>query len=157
MSRPAGGSTAGRVTLTGTASRTGAGQPVTAASMAQASQRAHSRGPYSANGENSPHPAGPSISAPSRTVTPLNFTGIGIANARNPASIPPIIRRSRDRVWLPPEYGGNDKRCADAVVWVARGVGSSLAGRALSGSWAAAEVGDAGKKDHTHARGARGV
>src|ERR1700685_1713166 len=143
MSRPAGGSTAGRVTLTGTASRTGAGQPVTAASMAQASQRAHSRGPYSANGENSPHPAGPSISAPSRTVTPLNFTGIGIANARNPASIPPIIRRSRDR--------------ADAVVWVSRGVGSSLAGRALSGSWAAAEVGDAGEKDHTHARGARGV
>ena len=56
--------------------------------MALASQRALSFGPYSANGENSPHPAGPSISAPSRTVIPRNLTGIGIANARNPASIP---------------------------------------------------------------------
>ena len=57
--------------------------------MALASHRALSLGPYSANGENSPHPAGPSISAPSRTVIPRNLTGIGIANARNPPSIPP--------------------------------------------------------------------
>ena len=57
--------------------------------MALASQRALSFGPYSANGENSPHPAGPSISAPSRTVIPRNLTGIGIANARSPPSIPP--------------------------------------------------------------------
>ena len=42
-----------------------------------------SRGPYSANGENSPHPAGPSISAPSRTVMPRNRVRIGIANARS--------------------------------------------------------------------------
>ena len=35
------------------------------------------------NGENSPHPAGPSITAPSRTVMPRNLTRIGIANARN--------------------------------------------------------------------------
>ena len=64
------GPTAGTVTLTGTVSRTAAGHPVSAASSAQASQRAHSRGPYSANGENSPGPAGPVISAPSRTVMP---------------------------------------------------------------------------------------
>ena len=81
------GPTAGTVTFTGTAARTGSGQPASAASRAQHSQRAHSRGPYSANGENSPHPAGPSISAPSRTVIPRNLTGMGIANARSPASI----------------------------------------------------------------------
>ena len=80
------GSTAGTVTLTGTRSRTGAGQPSQAASSAQASQRAHSRGPYSPNGENSAHPAGPSISAPSRTVMPRNRVRIGIANARSPGS-----------------------------------------------------------------------
>ena len=57
-----------------------------AASIAQASQRADSRGPYSANGENSPHPAGPSISAPSRTVMPRNRVGIGMAKARTEAS-----------------------------------------------------------------------
>ncbi len=75
--------TAGTVTLTGTWSRTGAGKPAVAASSALASQRALSRGPYSANGENSPHPAGPWIRAPSRTVMPRNFVVIGIANARN--------------------------------------------------------------------------
>ena len=88
ISRACPGSTAGTVTFTPTASRTGAGQPVTAASMAQASQRAHSRGPYSANGENSPHPAGPSITAPSRTEMPRNLVRIGIANARTPGSRP---------------------------------------------------------------------
>ena len=80
------GPTAGTVTFTGTCARAGAGQPVTAASSAQASQRAHSAGPYSANGENSPQPAGPSISAPSRTVMPRNRVVIGIANARSPGS-----------------------------------------------------------------------
>jgi len=80
------GPTAGTVTLTGIRSRTGSGQPRVADSTALASHRALSFGPYSANGENSPQPAGPSISAPSRTVIPRNFTGIGIANARNPAS-----------------------------------------------------------------------
>ena len=83
------GPTAGTVTFTGIRSRTGAGHPPAADSSALASHRAHSRGPYSANGENSPHPAGPSISAPSRTVTPRNFTGIGMANARSPAQHPP--------------------------------------------------------------------
>ncbi len=34
------------------------------------------------NGENSPHPAGPCSSAPSRSVVPRNLVGIGIANAR---------------------------------------------------------------------------
>ena len=80
------GPTAGTVTFTGTRSRTGAGQPCVAASSAAASQRAHSRGPYSAKGENSPQPAGPSISAPSRTVMPRNRVRIGIANARRPGS-----------------------------------------------------------------------
>ena len=93
------GPTAGTVTFTGIRSLTGAGQPSVADSMALASHRALSLGPYSANGENSPHPAGPSISAPSRTVIPRNLTGIGIANARSPPSIPgppaparPVIR-----------------------------------------------------------------
>src|SRR6266536_1985739 len=80
------GPTAGTVTFTGMSPRTAAGQPAVAASSAQASQRAHSRGPYSANGENSPQPAGPSISAPSRTVMPRNLVCIGIANARTPGS-----------------------------------------------------------------------
>ena len=71
--RPAG--TAGTVTLTGTWARTGAGQPAVAASSALASQRALSRGPYSANGENSPQPAGPWIRAPSRTVMPAELRG----------------------------------------------------------------------------------
>jgi hypothetical protein len=57
--------------------------------MALASQRADSFGPYSANGENSPHPAGPWIRAPSRTVMPRNFVRIGIAKARSvPSSSP---------------------------------------------------------------------
>ena len=83
IARACSGPTAGTVTLTGTLLRTGAGQPTAAASSAQASQRAHSRGPYSANGENSPQPAGPSIRAPSRTVMPRNRLRIGIANARS--------------------------------------------------------------------------
>jgi len=89
------GPTAGTVTLTGTLARAGAGHPVVAASIAQASQRADSRGPYSANGENSPHPAGPSISAPSRTVMPRNRVGIGIAKARTEASSPAAPRSPR--------------------------------------------------------------
>ena len=80
------GPTAGTVTLTGTDSRTGAGHGTVADSIALASQRADSAGPYSANGENSPHPAGPWISAPSRTVMPRNLVRIGIANARSVAS-----------------------------------------------------------------------
>src|SRR5439155_19380042 len=81
------GPTAGTVAFTGIRSLTGAGHPRVADSRALASQRALSCGPYSANGENSPHPAGPWISAPSRTVIPRNLTGIGIADARSPASI----------------------------------------------------------------------
>jgi hypothetical protein len=91
------GPIAGTVTLTGIRSRTGAGHCPAADSSALASHRAHSRGPYSANGENSPHPAGPSISAPSRTVTPRNFTGIGMANARSPAQSAVIAAHLRDR------------------------------------------------------------
>ena len=88
------GPTAGTVTLTGIRSRTGAGQPSQAASRAQASQRAHSRGPYSANGENSACPAGPSISAPSRTVMPRKRVRIGIANARRVGSAAATRSRS---------------------------------------------------------------
>ncbi len=71
------------MTLTGTESRTGAGHGTVADSIALASQRADSAGPYSANGENSPHPAGPWMSAPSRTVIPRNLVRIGMANARS--------------------------------------------------------------------------
>src|SRR5262249_56216798 len=78
------GPTAGTVTLTGTWLRTGAGQAEVAASSAAASQRAHSRGPYSGNGENSPQPAGPSISAPSLTAMPRKQVRMGLANARTP-------------------------------------------------------------------------
>jgi hypothetical protein len=85
------GPTAGTVTLTGTRSRTGSGHGTVAASIALASHRADSRGPYSANGENSPHPAGPWISAPSRTVIPRKLVRIGIANAR---SVPSSSGRS---------------------------------------------------------------
>ena len=45
-------------------------------------------GPYSANGENSPQPAGPCSSAPSRTVMPRNRLRSGIANARSVGSSP---------------------------------------------------------------------
>src|SRR6202012_4510774 len=86
MSCARSGPTAGTVTLTGTRSRTGSGQPTVAASTALASQRGASREPESANGENSPHPAGPWISAPSRTVMPRNLVGMGIANARSDPS-----------------------------------------------------------------------
>ena len=104
------GPTAGTVTFTGIRSLTGAGHPPAADSSALASHRAHSRGPYSANGENSPHPPGPSTSAPSRTVTPRNFTGIGIANARNPSSIPgvtaaPVHDRGRGSWGGRPPFG----------------------------------------------------
>jgi len=70
-------------------SLTGSGHGTVADSIALASQRADSAGPYSANGENSPHPAGPWISAPSRTVIPRNFVRIGIANARSVGSNSP--------------------------------------------------------------------
>ncbi len=58
---------------------TGAGQPIIADSSALASHRELSAGPYSSNGENSPHPAGPCSSAPARTVMPRNLVRSGIA------------------------------------------------------------------------------
>ena len=73
------GSTAGTVTLTGTRSRTGAGQPTVACSTAVASQAAASSSPYSGNGQNSPQPAGPAISIPSRTSMPRKRVRSGIA------------------------------------------------------------------------------
>ena len=73
------------------------GQPVVAASSAQASQRAHSRGPYSANGRELPPPRRPSISAPSRTVMPRNRVRIGMANARSRAAGPPPCQPARAR------------------------------------------------------------
>jgi hypothetical protein len=49
------------------------------------------------------------MSAPSRTVIPRNLTGIGIANARSPASIPsrsPLTpARFHDRGPEPPLWG----------------------------------------------------
>jgi hypothetical protein len=53
--------------FTGILERTGAGHDEKAASLAAASQRADSWGPYSGNGENSAHPAGPSMSIPVRS------------------------------------------------------------------------------------------
>ncbi len=91
------GPIAGTVTFTAIRSLTGAGHPPAADSSALASHRAHSFGPYSANGENSPHPPGPSIRAPSRTVMPRNLTGIGIANARSPAQSAVIAGLFHDR------------------------------------------------------------
>jgi hypothetical protein len=64
------GPTAGTVALTSTRSRTGAGQPSSAASRAQAHQARASASSYSTNGQNSPQPAGPSTSASSRVVIP---------------------------------------------------------------------------------------
>ena len=52
--------TAGTVALTGTLVRRGSGHPRQADSTADASHREASAGAYSRNGENSPHPAGPS-------------------------------------------------------------------------------------------------
>ena len=92
----ASGPTAGTVTFTGTEARSGAGQPSSAASYAAASQRAHSAGPYSGNGENSPHPAGPRTSAPSLRVTPRNRVRIGMANTRT--SLTPPLAHPRNRV-----------------------------------------------------------
>ena len=74
----ASGPTAGTVTLTGTASRTGAGQSPAAASSAQRSHGSATRASYSRNGLHSPQPAGPSTSAASRTVTPRKRVRIGI-------------------------------------------------------------------------------
>ena len=65
--------------LTGTRSRTGSGQPSTAASSAAASQGADSASSYSGKGQNSPHPDGPSSNIPSRTVIPRNRVVSGIA------------------------------------------------------------------------------
>ena len=73
------GPTAGTIAFTGTESRTGAGQPTVACSTAAASQAAASASPYSGNGQNSPHPAGPSTNMPSRTVMPRNRVRRGIA------------------------------------------------------------------------------
>src|SRR6185295_17156677 len=77
--------TAGTVAFTGTASRRGAGQPAQAASTAAASQRAASASPYSTNGANSPHPAGPCSSAASRSVSPRNGTVSGTRTTCRPA------------------------------------------------------------------------
>ena len=92
------------MTLTGTASRSGAGHGTVADSIALASQRADSAGPYSVNGENSPQPAGPWMTAPSRTVMPRNRVRIGMANARSvPSSsgssfsVPPPTASPRTR------------------------------------------------------------
>ena len=61
---------AGTVALTGTWVRTGSGQPCQPASIAAASQREDSWGPYSGKGENSAQPCGPRSSSASRTVVP---------------------------------------------------------------------------------------
>ena len=71
------GPTAGTVTLTGTEARTGAGQSPAAASSAQRSHGAATPASYSRNGLNSPHPAAPRSSRPSRTVMPRNRVRIG--------------------------------------------------------------------------------
>ena len=101
------GPTAGTVTFTGIRSLTGAASARVADSMALASHRALSFGPYSANGENSPHPAGPSISAPSRTVIPRNLTGMRNRERPQPPSIParsPVtVPHFHDRGQLPPQ------------------------------------------------------
>ena len=76
------GPTAGTVALTGIRPRTGSGQPTVHASSAAVSQDADSASSYSSNAENSPQPAGPSISMPSRTSMPRNRVVIGIANVR---------------------------------------------------------------------------
>ncbi len=78
--------TAGTVALTGTEVRSGAGQPVQAASTAPASQRAASSSSYSRNGENSPQPAGPRSSRASRSVTPRNGTRSGTEITCAPSS-----------------------------------------------------------------------
>jgi hypothetical protein len=72
------GPTAGTVQFTGIDRQTASGQDEKAASRAAASHRADSMGPYSGNGENSPQPAGPSMSIPVRTACPRNLVRIGI-------------------------------------------------------------------------------
>src|SRR5262249_4625027 len=76
---------AGTVAFTRITSRRGAGQPVQAASTAAASQRADSASPYSTNGANSPHPAGPCSSTASRSVTPRNGMVSGPRTTCSPA------------------------------------------------------------------------
>ena len=73
------GPTAATIAFTGTESRTGAGRLTVACSTAAASQAADSASPYSGNGQNSPHPAGPSITIPSRTLMPRNRVRRGMA------------------------------------------------------------------------------
>ena len=83
------GPTAGTVTLTGTTSRTGAGQSPAAASSAQRSHGSATAGSYSRNGLHSPHPASPRSSIPSRMVMPRNRWCSGIANTRVSATAQP--------------------------------------------------------------------
>src|SRR5690606_21553070 len=83
------GSTAGTVVLTGTRSRTGGGNATLAASWAAASQREAYAGPYSGNGENSPHPAGPCSRTPDREVTPRKRSRIGTTNGASRSTAPP--------------------------------------------------------------------
>jgi hypothetical protein len=74
--------------LTGIRPRTGSGQPTVHASSAAVSQDADSASSYSANAENSPQPAGPSTSMPSRTSMPRNRVVSGMAKVRaSPKSI----------------------------------------------------------------------
>src|SRR4051812_18630255 len=72
------GPTAGTVTFTGTVVLRGSGQPWSAASRAARSQGSATRASYSRNGLNSPQPASPRKSIPSRTSMPRNRVRIGI-------------------------------------------------------------------------------
>src|SRR3954447_21897620 len=72
------GPTAGTVTFTGTVVLRGSGQPWSAASRAARSPGSATRAAYSRNGVDSPQPASPRKSIPSRTSMPRNRVRIGI-------------------------------------------------------------------------------
>ena len=125
------GGTAGRVALTGIRSRTGAGQPSHAASMAAASQRDDSAVSYSRNGPNSPQPSGPRRRTTSRWSTPRNRIRSGRVTTRIPSS--------------------RSSRTGSAVMWRRRPRGGSRrparcdgAGSATSG--AARRAGTSGRR-----------
>ena len=82
----------GIVPLTAMASRYRAGRATVAASMALLNQGRHSLSSYSRNGENSPHPCGPCISATSRNLTPRKLVRVGRVATRSVARRSSSIR-----------------------------------------------------------------
>ena len=136
------GEQAGTVTLTGTESSAAAsGQPRSAASRAQSSQGAEVGASYSRNGLNSPQPAAPSSSTPSRTVMPRNRVRSGIEKTLMPSLGRQALERHAGRPcrW---RAAGARRRGPPAAAPSARGHSSDTQSRRSSSATASDDEGD---------------